>query len=73
VEFIEDIFFEGKAAPFGIVPAEPTVYNLRWSVDTSWLGSGRRIGPFLLVVQAVAVERSGGNVFNEGVKVSTSP
>jgi hypothetical protein len=41
-------------------------------VDTLWLGPGHRIGPFLLVVQAVTVERSSGNVFNEGVKVSTS-
>ena len=73
MQFVENIFSERKATPIRIVPAKPTVYDLRWSVDTSWLGSGRRIGPFLLIVQAVAVERSGGNVFNEGVKVSTSP
>jgi hypothetical protein len=72
VQFVEDIFFERKVKPIGIVPAKPAIYNLRWSVDTLWLEPGHRIGSFLLVVQAVPVERSSSNVFNEGVKVSAS-
>src|SRR5271156_5387367 len=61
--------FEGQSSPSGIVPAKAIVCDLRWPVDASWLISGRRIGPFLFVVQTIAVESPGGNVFGNSVKI----
>lgn len=41
-------------------------------MDTSWLRSGCRIRSFRLIVQAISVESSGRNVFNNRVKISAS-
>jgi hypothetical protein len=48
---------------------KPIVYDLRWPVDPSWLITGRRIGSFLFIVQAIAVESPRGNAFSNSVKI----
>jgi hypothetical protein len=41
-------------------------------MDPSWLISGRGIGPFLFIVQTIAVEIPGGNAFSNSVKISAA-
>ena len=53
-------------------PAKPIVRDLRWTVDAAGLKSGRRIGSFLVIVEAIAVESAGGNIFSDGVKISAA-
>ena len=72
MEFVENVLFERKATPCGIIPAKPTVYDFGRPVDTSWLRSGCRIRSFRFIVQAISVESSGRNVFNNRVKISAS-
>jgi hypothetical protein len=72
VEFVEDIAFQRQPTPSGIFPAKAPVYDLRRPVDTFRLVSGGRIRSFLFIVQAVSVQRSGSDVFHNGVKIAVT-
>jgi hypothetical protein len=41
-------------------------------VDASWLISGCRVGSFLFIVEAIAIENAGRDAFNNGVKIPTA-
>ena len=41
-------------------------------MDTLRLVSGGRIRSFLFIVQAVSVQRSGSNIFHNGVKIAVA-
>jgi hypothetical protein len=41
-------------------------------VDASWLISRCRIGSFLFIVEAIAIESAGGDAFSNGVKIPTT-
>jgi hypothetical protein len=72
MELVQNVLFKWEPSPLGIVPAKPIVRDLRWTVDSSGLISGRGIGSFLFIVQAIAVKSSGGNVLSDSVKIAAA-
>src|SRR6202451_904875 len=69
MKLVENVLFKWQPSPSGVVPAKPTIYDLRWPVHASGLISGRRIGPFLFIVQAIAIESPRGNALSDNVKI----